>query len=182
MSRKSIELYNFGKYQPYLESPLVDRIEGNADEMVLSADGYEQSASGGLPGSLTINANGGVWTDTGPVVTCDVTSSFTTSTVDDSTPSVFLTFNKNVFRGGTIQVTIETVTNGTPLFIMRTLDVIHDSGDTVACSELAETSTLTNHTLAITIDCAITGDDVQFEINGVPTNTKIKCVCKYNAI
>ena len=180
MSRKSIELYNFGKYQPYLESPLVDRIEGNADEMVLSADGYEQSASNGLPGSLTINANGGVWTDTGPVVTCDVSSSFTT-TANDSTPSVFLTFNKNVYRGGTVQVTIETVDQSAPLFVMRTLDVIHDSS-TAACSELAETTTKIENLLAISIDCDIVGDDVQFKITGVPANTKVKCVCKYNTI
>ena len=176
MSRKSIELYNFGKYQPYLESPLVDRIEGNADEMVLSADGYEQSASGGIPGSLTINANGGVWTDTGPVVTCDVSSSFTTNTDNDSTTSVFLAFNKNVYRGGTVQVTIETIETGSALYVMRTLDVIHDSTN-VACSELAETTTKIDHSLAISIDCDISGDDVQFKITGVPTNTKIKCVC-----
>lgn len=38
-------------------------IEGDADEMIISADGSETSASGGEPGSLSLNASGGIFTD-----------------------------------------------------------------------------------------------------------------------
>lgn len=38
-------------------------IEGNADEMIISADGDENSASGGATDSLSLNANGGIFTD-----------------------------------------------------------------------------------------------------------------------
>lgn len=61
-SRKRIELYNIDKYQPYFHAPLVDRVEGDAEEIILSADGRERSASYNEPGSMTINAAGGVWT------------------------------------------------------------------------------------------------------------------------
>lgn len=61
-NRKRIELYNIDKYQPYFHAPLVDRVEGDADEIILSADGREKSASYNEPGSITINARGGVWT------------------------------------------------------------------------------------------------------------------------
>lgn len=61
-SRKRIELYNIDKYQPYFHAPLVDRVEGDAEEIILSADGRERSASYNEPGSITINATGGVWT------------------------------------------------------------------------------------------------------------------------
>ena len=38
-------------------------IEGNADEMIISADGDENSASGGAADSLSLNASGGIFTD-----------------------------------------------------------------------------------------------------------------------
>ena len=38
-------------------------IEGTADEMIISADGSETSASGNEPGSLSLNASGGIFTD-----------------------------------------------------------------------------------------------------------------------
>ena len=38
-------------------------IEGNADEMVISADGDESSVSGSASGSLSLNASGGIFTD-----------------------------------------------------------------------------------------------------------------------
>lgn len=38
-------------------------IEGNADEMIISADGDENSASGGASDSLSLNASGGIFTD-----------------------------------------------------------------------------------------------------------------------
>ena len=61
-TRKLIELYNIDKYQPYFHAPLVDRVEGDAQEIILSADGRERSASYNQPGSMTVNAAGGVWT------------------------------------------------------------------------------------------------------------------------
>lgn len=38
-------------------------IEGTADEMIISADGDENSASGGASDSLSLNASGGIFTD-----------------------------------------------------------------------------------------------------------------------
>lgn len=38
-------------------------IEGTADEMIISADGDENSASGGASNSLSLNASGGIFTD-----------------------------------------------------------------------------------------------------------------------
>ena len=55
MTRRRIELHNYDKYQPYFHAPLVDRIEGDAQEMILSADGNEASASGNTTGAMTIN-------------------------------------------------------------------------------------------------------------------------------
>lgn len=63
MSRKIIELHNFDKYQPYFHAPLVDRIEGDAEEIILSGDGRDTSASGNTTGSLSMNVSGGVWID-----------------------------------------------------------------------------------------------------------------------
>lgn len=63
MSRKIIELHNFDKYQPFFHAPLVDRIEGDAEEIILSGDGRDTSASGNTTGSLSMNVSGGVWID-----------------------------------------------------------------------------------------------------------------------
>jgi len=38
-------------------------IAGSADEMIISADGNEASASGGVAGTLTLNASAGIFTD-----------------------------------------------------------------------------------------------------------------------
>jgi len=175
MARKQIELYNFDKYQPRMVSPQIDRIEGNADEMVLSADGYEASASDGLPGSLTINANGGLWMDTGPGVTCDVSSRVVTTTdtsvVGDTT---FLSFKKSAFRAADIQAIVQAGNT----HIMQKLMLIHDNtnvelttGDSVAVPS--------SHGMPVVYSAEITDQDVTLKIAGVPANTVVKCMIRY---
>ena len=80
MTRRRIELHNIDKYQPYFHAPMIDRIEGDAEEMILSADGNETSSSGNTVGSLTINSSGGVWNDLGDVkqVTMQINHTYTT--------------------------------------------------------------------------------------------------------
>lgn len=174
MARKQIELYNFDKYQAVIPAPAIDRIEGNADEMVLSADGYEPSASGGRPGSMTINANGGVWIDTGPGVTCDVSSSYTTTTSTTTTGTqTFLTFSRSAFRAANIQAIVQSGNT----FTTQHLTVIHNNNDVT----LDATSPVTVGTggLNIVYTAEITSGDVVLKIAGVPKNTVVKCVIRY---
>jgi hypothetical protein len=177
-NRKQIELYNFDKYQPHLPNPSVDRIDGNADEMVLSADGYEQSASGGQPGSLTLNANGGVWSDTGPGVTCEVSSrTVTTTDTTSSGKATFLTFNKSAFRTADIQAIIQSGNN----YIKQPIEVIH-SGSDVSIHTGTATAAPVSHGLTIVYTAEISSGDVTLKIAGVPSNTTITCVIRYTLV
>ena len=177
MARKKIELYNFDKYQPHLPNPSVDRIDGNADEMVLSADGYEQSASGGVAGSLSLNANGGVWTDTGPGVTCDV-SSRAVMTTDTTTSGVetFLTFNKSAFRAADVHAIIQSGN----VFIKQPMEVIHNG--TVAAITTHAATVAGSNPPTVSYTAEISSGDVILKISGVSPNTTITCVVRYTLI
>lgn len=96
MSRKIIEFHNSDKYQPYFHAPLVDRIEGDAEEIILSADGRDTSASGNTVGSLSMNVSGGVWTDYGAFSTQQfgVSGTITTSTANNT----LFTFDSNTYK------------------------------------------------------------------------------------
>mgnify|MGYP001601213188 CR=1 FL=1 len=178
MARKKIELYNFDKYQAHLPDPTIERIEGNADEMVLSADGYEPSASGGVAGSLTMNANGGVWTDTGPGVTCDVSSRMVTSTDTTSTgKEIFLTFNRAAFRAADIKAIVQSGNT----YILQPITVIHNSS-IVTLSTGTATAAPGTHGLNITYTAEISSSDVTLKIAGVPTNTIVTCVVRYTLV
>lgn len=93
MSRKIIELHNFDKYQPYFHAPLVDRIEGDSEEIVLSADGREHSASGNTVGSMSINVSGGMWIDHGPVTT----QQFAVSGTASSNTHAMFSYDSNTY-------------------------------------------------------------------------------------
>jgi len=178
MARKKIELYNFDKYQAHIPNPKIDRIEGNADEMVLSADGYEPSASGGVAGSLTMNANGGVWVDTGPGVTCSVSSRVVTSTDTTSTGTeTFLTFSKSAFRAADIKTIVQSGNS----YILQPIKVIHN-GSIVTMSTEADISAPTTTGLTISYTAEISSSDVTLKIAGVPTGTTVTCVIEYTLV
>ena len=178
MSRKKIELYNFDKYQPTLLSPNIDRIEGNADEMVLSADGFEQSASGGLPGSLTINANGGVWTDTGPSVSCDVSSrAVMTKDTSSTGRETFLTYTKSSFRLASIQV----VTRSGEVYLMQNINVIHND-TAVTMSLVNDVAAPDDHTLDVQYYMHVSGDNINLQISGLQINDTVTCNIRYTIL
>lgn len=65
MSKTLIELYNSDKYQPVVQDGIFDKVQGQSNELILSGDGRETSASGNTAGSITLNVSGGMWTDHG---------------------------------------------------------------------------------------------------------------------
>lgn len=175
MSRKKIELYNFDKYQPHIPDPTIDRIEGNADEMVLSADGFEHSASDGVPGSMTINANGGVWIDTGPGVTCDVSSrAVVTKDTTSSGHYTILQYTKSVFRTAQIRAVVQSGAD----YILNNIDIIHN--DTVV-NMRADTplSAPSNTSVTPTFTAQVAGESIKLNISGVPNNTVVSCSIRY---
>lgn len=178
MARKKIELYNFDKYQPVFPNPSIERIEGDADEIVLSADGSESSASGGLAGSLTINANGGVWSDTGPLITCDLSSRMVTSTNTTSTGTeTFLVFSRTAFRAAEIQAIVQSGST----YIMQPMNLIHN-GTNVTLTLGTETATPPNHGLSVVYTAEMISSDVTLKIAGVPANTIVACVIRYTLV
>lgn len=175
MARTKIELYNLDKYSPYIPAPVIDRVEGNADEIILSADGYEDSASSGLPGSLTINASGGVWTDTNYMVTCETSHKYTTTT--ELTQETFLSFDKQDFRSAIIDITIQKGNN----FTTKRLTVIHNNslvtvheGTSVSVPE----TTIWNEQISGNIN----GNNIDLHVSGLTSNSIISCICKYTLV
>ena len=104
MSRKIIELHNFDKYQPYFHAPLVDRIEGDAEEIILSGDGRTTSPSNNTVGSLSMNVSGGVWIDYNGVTTQQFGIAGTLS----STTETLFTFSTNTYNGAFVNITYNT--------------------------------------------------------------------------
>jgi len=124
MSRKIIELHNFDKYQPYFHAPLVDRIEGDAEEIILSGDGRDTSASGNTPGSLSMNVSGGVWIDYLVATTQQfaVSGALTSSNAEN-----IFTFNSNTYPACFIDLL---VSRGGSRFAEHTVVVTDPSGTT----------------------------------------------------
>lgn len=81
MNRNKIRLYNTEKYQAVLPAPEIEELEGDAQEVIISADGREESASGEVISSVTFNASGGVWYDTGAKTNYIVTESVQSSQI-----------------------------------------------------------------------------------------------------
>lgn len=186
MTRRTIELYNLDKYDAYLPTPKIDRIEGSADEIILSADGYEESASSGHAGSLTINASGGVWMDSGPRCTCEVSTLRTITlpdphnsnhAVDQHEECCFLSFDKTKFRSGQIDMTVQSGT----IWTTKRLIVIHNN--TSVTTQVGESITVPNNsTHDVSVDTVIVGDNVKLYVSGVPDGTIVSCICKYTLV
>lgn len=96
MSKTLIELYNSDKYQPVLQDGIFDKVQGQANELILSGDGRETSASGNTTGSITLNVSGGMWTDHGLFSTQQfgVSGSIAVATVNNT----LFTFDSNTYK------------------------------------------------------------------------------------
>ena len=100
MERNKIKLYNARKYQAVLPAPDIDELVGDAEEIIITADENEASASGETVGAITFNASGGMWYNIGPVITKN--SSFAAGMISSTTTilsldlSETLCFNMNV--------------------------------------------------------------------------------------
>lgn len=101
MTRNKINLYNTEKYQAVFPNPDIEEISGEAVEVIISADGTEDSASNETPSSITMNASAGIWYDTG-ITTSYNTTFHIKSTADEET---FHTFDKTIFRSAKISLT-----------------------------------------------------------------------------
>lgn len=176
MARKSIELYNFDKYQPHMPAPQVERIEGDADEVVLSADGNERSASNGITGSISLNATGGVWKNTGKLITCEDTTSCVVTTDTTLTGSeTILTFSRSVFRSATCKLIVQSGSK----YMSQQLVVIHDGTNVNVHADNVVPANITD-TWNTTYTASFVGDDnVDVNIAGVSQNTIVKCVNHY---
>jgi len=169
----TIELYNLDKYTPYIPAPKVDRVEGDGDEIILSADGREESASDGLPGSLTIHASGGVWVDTYHICTCEVSNKFTIP-VGSSTAETFLSFDKRDFRMAQVNIMIQSGNN----FTTKTLTVIHNNS-AVTLQIDDGVSVPISTTWNIQIAGSINGNDINLTVSGLTDNSIVSCISKY---
>ena len=175
--RKRIELHNIDKYQPYLHAPLIDRIEGDAEEMILSADGNEASAGGNTVGSLSINASGGVWTKFENVLKLEQEVSYTLPDATD--PQTILTFDKTQFQAlhGTVYVKepnfhTDNVTVLGHEYVTLDISLIHDGSDvTVLSTSGAAIGTLTSN-----ITGEVVGDDINLTVTDGVSGAEIKGV------
>ena len=170
---KTIELYNLDKYSAYLPSPKVDMIEGDADEIILSADGRETPASDGFPGSLSINASGGVYTDTGSRATCELSYMFTIL-VNSTGPEEFLSFDKRDYRSAVIDVIIQSGNN----FTTKTLTVIHNNS-VVTIHESVNVRAPISATWSEEHTGAIIGNNVSLYVDGLASNSIVSCISRY---
>lgn len=178
MARKTIELYNLDKYDAYIPTPKVDKIEGDADEIILSADAYEESASGGIEGSLTINASGGVWTDTGPMCVCEDSIEVTTGATDDeSTTHELLTFPKSKFRNVNVDITI----NKQNKFTTRRLTIIHN-GAVAAVHAHTSVSVPTTNVFNDMYSMILSGTNFILNVTGIPSSSKMSCIVRSTLI
>ena len=169
----TIELYNLDKYSPYIPSPKIDKVEGDADEIILSADGREESASDGLPGSLTIHASGGVWIDTHHACTCETSNKFTIP-VGSSTPETFLSFDKRDFRSAHIDVIIQSGNN----FTTKNITIIHNNSAVVVQIDDSVSVPLST-TWNIQITGSVDGNNINLKVTGLADNSIVSCISKY---
>lgn len=120
MTRRRIELHNYDKYQPYFHAPLIDRIEGDSQEIIISADGNETSTSGGTTGSITINASGGMWFDLGGVITSQ--QAHVTDGITSGSQTTVFTMPTSDFTHTTLTI----ITSAADRTFHEQTEVIHD--------------------------------------------------------
>lgn len=150
MTRSKIELYNTSKYQAVFPSPDIAELGSDeAVEVIISADGTEDSASDGLASSITMNASAGVWYDTG-IITSYNTIYHTIVTSDTET---IHSFNKTKFRTARYNLTVKIANT----FAAIDVTIIHDN-NSVVVSNTDQIST--DSDLPITFSVAIENNNI----------------------
>ena len=171
MTRTQIDIYNTDKYQAVMPSPKIEAIEGSDLEVIISADGTEDSASGGVPSTITMNASAGVWYDTG-VVTSYNTFSYTTATTNQE---VIHIFDKTVFRTARVNIMLQSGAN----YKTQDVYIVHNNSNAgVTPTTPAEVG---QGSITATYAVAINNNDVELKITA-PASTIIKGVVQYIAI
>lgn len=159
MDRNKIKLYNTDKYQAVLPAPDIDELTGDAEEVIISADGNEQSASDETLGSVTFNASGGIWYDTGgPVI------SYTTFTnTQAGTKTTILQLDKREVESCCINVKVKEGSN----IAMYTLEMVCN----MANVNLHSTSTANLGIVNAAFTSSIQGNYINIDCEGVSTGT-----------
>ena len=167
-NRKRIELHNYDKYQAYLHAPMVDRIEGDAQEMILSADGVDTSASGGVVGSLTMNASGGVWSDLGDVVQAclPVVHDYTSTTTPGT--ETFLTLPAGRKSSTTLNIMYS---NQNYTTFQRVIVVFNGTNTSV---DIIEQHGVGTFPTGVTIACVKVSNELQLNISNLGTAVSIR--------
>lgn len=141
-------------------------IEGSADEMILSADGDETSASGSASNSMTLNASAGIFTN--DLVTMkagfemDLVKKDEFSVMGAGSATQAFSFDASVYKSAKLHVRIDDGTDFTAKEILVVAKADGSSakfveyGTVNTNSEIANTWTLTNSsgTVAINVDSA----------------------------
>lgn len=159
MDRNKIKLYNTDKYQAVLPAPDIDELTGDAEEVIISADGNENSASDETLGSVTFNASGGIWYDTGgPVI------SYTTFTgTQTNTKTTILQIDKREIESCSINVKVKDGSN----IAIYTLQMVCN----IASVNLHSTSTANLGTVNAAFTSSIQGNFINIDCEGVSIGT-----------
>lgn len=159
MDRNKIKLYNTDKYQAVLPAPDIDELTGDAEEVIISADGSEDSASDETIGSVTFNASGGIWYDTGgPVI------SYTTFTATQgASKTIVLQLHKNKVEACSINVKVKDGSN----LAMYELKMVQN----LASVNLHSTSTANIGSLSPAWTSNILGNYINIECEGIPAGS-----------
>ena len=140
----------------------VDSIAGGADEMIISADGDENSASGGISNSLTLNASAGIYT--GDAVDMD-------STLDVAGATSLAASGLATDIRGTLSVD-EAATFDAGVTITGAVD-INNNMDVSGTVDLAASGTLTDIRGTLSVDETATFDMQSVHTGGIQTGGDI---------
>ena len=169
MTRKRIELHNYDKYQPYFHAPLIDRIEGDAQEMILSADGNEASASGNTTGAMTINSAGGMWVDLGPVTR--IHTAYSTDAIASAGSETVFSMNNQLFNHTTLHLMV----SATDRISHERIELTHFGTD-VDTTRGAKTTSGFGGTLNYSITVSNASGEIQVDLtnnHGAPVNVRV---------
>lgn len=170
MTRRRIELHNIDKYQPYFHAPLIDRIEGDAQEMILSADGNETSTSNNTTGSLTINASGGVWMDLGVVNQLVLPMEHTHTDTSATSVETFWSAAASLFTQATLNVVVSSESH----MSYKRVELLHD-GSSVDLQQQS-TQTIGTEPAGVTITSNMNAGQVQLQIENLGEQANIRGV------
>ena len=172
MTRNKINLYNTDKYQAVFPNPDIEEISGEAVEVIISADGTEDSASQETPSSITMNASAGVWYDTGIVTSYNTVY----HTKVNSGEEVIHIFDKTIFRSAKITLTISDAANDN--VSQKDITLIHN-GTNVSIGETTLLS-VGNNAIDPTFSASIAGNNVMLKAV-CPSNTTLRGPIEYLA-